>query len=494
MVRTLHRATARIVCAVAKGDGNVPALDRLIPTPRLLEEDHIDLAADPAHVWHIARHADLARSPLVHALFALRTAPSRFLGGGTGPFRLNVDDLRSSAERPGFQILDEQPLREVTLGAIGKVWRLDIPFVHVEGAEAFSRFAEPDYVKVAWALRLEPRGESTTRIHIDLRVGATDDAAWRKFQRYFILVGPGSRFIRRSLLGALARDLGTPQSPARDRPLGGWGKLAREIAARGPFTEAPKAELTTGAELAALPPAARSLMDFYGVQAGQPRHWSFRVGWRGRFRMAPTRPWMPIEAIQYDTRAPVARFFHMRVRMNGILPVLARDTYVEGRGRMLGKVADLVTVVDGRGPEFDKGELVTWLNDCVMLAPALLLGPSTRWSHIDARSFDVSLHDHESTVMARVFVDERGAPINFETTDRFVADPDDPNHRYVRCRWTTPVESWQSISGRTYPARCRASWHLPRGEYTYAEFDLLPEALAFDVLPLEQDPLRQLAA
>ncbi len=202
--------------------------------------------------------------------------------------------------------------------------------------------------------------------------------------------------------------------------------------------------------------------------------------------MAPNRRWMPIEAVQFDTRTPIARFFHMRARMNGILPVLARDTYVQGHGRMLGKVVDLVTVVDGSGSEFDKGELVTWLNDCVLLAPSMLLGPTTRWSHLDARTFDVSLSDHESTVTARVFIDGRGAPINFETTDRFVTDPDDPSHRLIRCRWTTPIESWQPVHGRTYPARGRATWHLPRGEYRYAEFELIPGTLAFDVSPLRR--------
>ena len=462
----------------------MPALERFMPTPRLLEEDHVDLAADAARVWRIARHVDLARHPLAHLLFAIRTVPGRILSRSTEPLRLSLDDLRSSSECPGFQILDEQPPREVTVGAIGKVWHLDIPFVHVEDGEAFTRFAERDYVKVGWALRVEPRGPNTTRLHIDLRVDATDDAAWRKFQRYFVLIGPGSRLIRRSLLTTLARDLEIRGPTVRERPLAGWDKLAKEIAACGLFAEAPRPEPVSDAELALLPPAARALMDFYGVRAGQPKHSSFRVGWRGRFRMAPTLAWMPIEAIQYDTVVPVARFFHMRARIKGVFPVLARDTYVEGRGNMLGKVVDLVTIVDGSGPAFDQGELATWLNDCVLLAPSMLLGANIRWSHVDARSFDVSVTDGRNTVSGRVFVDHRGAPTNFETSDRFLTDPDDPKRGLVRCRWTTPIESWQQIDGQTYPARGRATWHLPNGEFTYAAFDLIPRTLAFDVSPL----------
>jgi hypothetical protein len=201
--------------------GGMRALDRLIPMPRLLERDFADLAADPARVWQVARHLDLARSPFVRALFAVRTVPARIAGTAPGPAELKVDDLRSSPERPGFQILDEDPPREFTVGAVGKVWHLDIPFVHVADAEAFASFAGPDEVKVAWALRVEPRGGHDTRLTMELRVDATDDAAWRKFQRYFAVIGPASRFIRHSLLNALSTELGTPASRENARPLPG---------------------------------------------------------------------------------------------------------------------------------------------------------------------------------------------------------------------------------------------------------------------------------
>jgi len=49
------------------------ALDRLIPAPAMVEIDHVVLAAQPAQVWERIRHADLAESPLIRALFAIRT-------------------------------------------------------------------------------------------------------------------------------------------------------------------------------------------------------------------------------------------------------------------------------------------------------------------------------------------------------------------------------------------------------------------------------------
>jgi hypothetical protein len=195
-------------------------LDRLIPTPRLLELDHVELAAAPERVWELVRHGNLAPSPAIKALFALRTLPDR-LRGKEVDLAIRLDDLESSADRPGFQILAEDPPREFVVGAIGKVWHLEIPFVHVGSAAAFGSFKDAGFVKVAWAVRITPHGERDSKLEFELRVDATDDASWRKFERYFRLIGPGSHFVRRVLLASLERELGTPAAKENERPLAG---------------------------------------------------------------------------------------------------------------------------------------------------------------------------------------------------------------------------------------------------------------------------------
>jgi hypothetical protein len=188
------------------------ALDRLIAVPGLVERDHIDVAASAPRVWEVVRHLDLAASPIPRALMTLRTLPNR-LAGEHVEWHVRVDDLESSPAKPGFQILVDDPPREVAAGAIGKVWHLRIPFVHVADAEAFAAFAEPDFIKVAWAIRVSPLGEHDARVEVEVRVLATDEAAWRKFRRYFRLIGPGSHVIRRTALAQIARGFGRPAPP-----------------------------------------------------------------------------------------------------------------------------------------------------------------------------------------------------------------------------------------------------------------------------------------
>jgi len=216
-------------------------LDALIPAPRLVEVDHVDLAAPPEQVWNLVRHGDLALSPLVRALFALRTLPER-LAGKQPTASVLIDDLRSTPEKPGFSVLLDQPPLSFAVGAIGKVWYSDIPFVHVENAADFAAFSQHDFVKVAWAMRVLPLGAHDTRLELEVRVDATDDDAWKKFERYFRLIGPGSHFIRRTLLSNLARDLGTPESVESRRPLPGDELLP-----------AAGAEATDGITIAATP-------------------------------------------------------------------------------------------------------------------------------------------------------------------------------------------------------------------------------------------------
>ena len=69
------------------------ALDRLLPMPRMLEVDTVDLAVPPERVWEVVRHGDLGRSPFIRALFAVRTVPARILGTQPEKTHLALDSL-----------------------------------------------------------------------------------------------------------------------------------------------------------------------------------------------------------------------------------------------------------------------------------------------------------------------------------------------------------------------------------------------------------------
>ena len=257
-------------------------------------------------------------------------------------------------------------------------------------------------------------------------------------------------------------------------------RLASEVPTFGLPTGPPSAVPVSENDLAPLPEPARRYLSFMGV-VGRPRDWSFRARLKGHFRRTADNAWQEIAAYQYSSGAPeIARIFYMVLRIFG-LPVLGRDTYLHGRGRMLIRPLDLFTVQDGKGREFDVGELVTWLDDAVLLAPSMLLGPHASWSEADSRSFDVSVSDRGRSASARVFVDERGAPSAFLTRDRWYAPPG--SKELVRTPWSTPVAGWRAVDGRMLPSEGSAVWKFEGGDLPYARFRFEAGDVVFNVPP-----------
>ncbi|HEY5013275.1 MAG TPA: DUF6544 family protein [Acidimicrobiia bacterium] len=254
--------------------------------------------------------------------------------------------------------------------------------------------------------------------------------------------------------------------------------LAADAIAHGLGCGEPEVEPVTEADLVGLPKAARRYLRFMGV-VGRPRDRSFRARFRGRFRMRPGQGFMPFDAWQYNTRFPVARLFHMRVDFAGLVPMVGRDAYLGGLGRMRGKLLGLLPVADGSGVEFDVSELATWLDDAIILSPSMLLDPATTWSEIDDDAFAVAFTDIGLRVEARVLVDRRGAPLVFSTTDRYAALPSGP----LRAEWTTPVARWDVVAGRQLPGPSAAIWHLPEGPFTYVEGAVVSSSVEYDVAP-----------
>ena len=99
------------------------------------------------------------------------------------------------------------------------MWEPRIPFLGVDAA-SFEPLDEPGYAKVAWSLEVEPRIGGGSWVGVDVRVAVTDEVAWERFRRYWNVVGPFSRVIRRLLLRDLVHRLGRPTHD-RERPLAG---------------------------------------------------------------------------------------------------------------------------------------------------------------------------------------------------------------------------------------------------------------------------------
>jgi hypothetical protein len=255
--------------------------------------------------------------------------------------------------------------------------------------------------------------------------------------------------------------------------------FAGEVAASG-LPLGPGAAAAVGEEdISALPRPVQRYLRRMGVLE-HPRDWSFRMHCVGRFKPALEAEWKPAESWQYNSALDVARIYHMKLQFYGI-PVVGRDIYLRGAGHLAIRPLDLVTVEHDMGPAFDRAELVSWLDDALLFAPSMLLGAKTEWRAADDDAFDVSFTDSSLTVSAHVALDRRGTPLEVTTDNR--AARDSRTKRVHRARWSTPVPGWQVVEGHRVPTRARAVWHLPSGDFAYAELDIGASDLAFNVSP-----------
>jgi hypothetical protein len=133
--------------------------------------------------------------PLTRLLMAIRSL-------GRRPFtdRPVLEGLQSIGARP----LSAAPAR-LEYGLIAQPWRLSGgERADWQGAEQFSAFAQPGFVKAQVDFWAEPAATGS-RLHTSTKVTATDPESRRRFRRYWLVVGPGSGLIRREWLRAARR-------------------------------------------------------------------------------------------------------------------------------------------------------------------------------------------------------------------------------------------------------------------------------------------------
>ena len=162
-------------------------LSEVLPEYDFRERHARRIDAPPERVFAAVRELSADDTPLVRLLFRLRG-----LRGDTA--RPIFDQM----ERFGFEVVAEEPGRELVVAAIGQPWKLR-GGARPRGVD-FRTFDEPGYAKMALNWQFED-GTLTT----ETRVQLTDPNARRAFRRYWLVIRPFSGLVRRAWLRAVAR-------------------------------------------------------------------------------------------------------------------------------------------------------------------------------------------------------------------------------------------------------------------------------------------------
>jgi hypothetical protein len=163
----------------------VSSLDQFLPTFDVESCHSTTVAAPSSLVYDAILNLDLAESPIVRALFALRCMPSSGL-------------KMKGVTRIGFRTLHQHRGSEYILGLIGRFWTFGGGIVDFD-SEDFREFSKPGYAKAIWSFHCKETS-GITELSTVTRVLCLDSRSRRSFRSYWFFVRPFSGFIRRELL------------------------------------------------------------------------------------------------------------------------------------------------------------------------------------------------------------------------------------------------------------------------------------------------------
>lgn len=175
-------------------------LDTFMPVYDVVDRHHVRVEAPAAVTLDTAGRMELSRLPAIRAIFKCREL---LLGARPGEAR-RPRGLLDETLSLGWSVLAEKPHREIVVGAVTRPWEPNVTFRSIPATD-FASFSEPDYVKIVWTLRADPIGDTASLFRTETRAVATDAAARAKFRRYWSLLSPGIRLIRRLSLQPLKR-------------------------------------------------------------------------------------------------------------------------------------------------------------------------------------------------------------------------------------------------------------------------------------------------
>jgi len=175
-------------------------IDEWMPVWDAVERHETRIRAPRETVWRMARTLDFAQSPVIRALFALRSLPGLL---SRHPRKKALGTTMDALLRNGFVLMGERPGEELLVGVAGRFWRPTGDIVRLT-ADELRAFDRPGHAVGAWNFTLADDGDAV-RLATETRVRCTDPASRRSFLRYWAVVGPFSALIRREMLRSIRR-------------------------------------------------------------------------------------------------------------------------------------------------------------------------------------------------------------------------------------------------------------------------------------------------
>jgi hypothetical protein len=212
------------------------------------------------------------------------------------------------------------------------------------------------------------------------------------------------------------------------------------------------------AELAELPEPVRRHLTL-AIAPGTPLATSARLRMRGSIRVGR---WLPFRARQL--LAPHHGFV-WSARAAGL--IAGSDRYLDGAGAMEWRLAGLVTVAHGEGPDVSRSAAGRAGAEGIWLPTALLPRFGVRWSATASDQVTAAFGVGETPVELHLRIDQTGRIVSL-AFDRW-GDPDGGG-RFGWHRFGGEITGYASFGGLTVPSAGRLGWCWDTDRWDRGEF------------------------
>jgi len=182
--------------------GDPTALGRFLPVWHFREVHSILVSASRERAYRAALDVTPEEIFLFRALVALRRMGRRYPEGILNPPR--GEPILEVAARTDFRLLERRAPEEVAIGTLLVSPGARGPMRPASPLEFEAAATRSGVALAAMSFRLAAEGAGT-RVTTETRVFAPDRGVRRRFALYWIVIRPGSGFIRRAWLRAIRR-------------------------------------------------------------------------------------------------------------------------------------------------------------------------------------------------------------------------------------------------------------------------------------------------
>jgi len=187
---------------------------------------------------------------------------------------------------------------------------------------------------------------------------------------------------------------------------------------------------------------------------------------KGLMRLKPEqKEWIKSEATQYFTTHKPSFLWSVKTSMKG-LPVVGRDLFKDGQGKMEIKLMGLLPVVDVYGnSKINQSTLQRYMGEIIWF-PSAALSPYIKWEPIDENCVKATMSYNGTVGSGIYYFNEKGEPIKFVTKRYKDINDEKPTE------WMAEIIEYRTFDGIKIPSKIEASWILKEDKFTWYKFEI----------------------